>query len=185
MLRIPRRRTPRERPLVLDDRSAEAHLALALALEAYDCDWKQAEAEYRRALELKPQLPAAHHWYAWFLVQQGRPDEAATHIEEAQRLGPDEVIIANNVGKIHYLRRRYPLAIEKHKYALELSPDFRKAHRDLGLVYAEMGKLDLALGELDQAKGFDGRRPRSHQRPGVRLCPQWARGRSPTSACRA
>jgi tetratricopeptide (TPR) repeat protein len=145
--------------MALDDHLAEAHLALALALEAYDLDWKQAEAEYRRALDLNPKLPAAHHWYAWFLVQQGRPEEAASHIDKAQQFGPDEVIIANNVGKIHYLCRQYPLAVEKHKYALELNPDFRKAHRDLGLVYAEMGRLDDALREFDQAKGLteDGR----------------------------
>ncbi|MGA2065778.1 MAG: protein kinase [Thermoguttaceae bacterium] len=145
--------------LALDEHLAEAHLALAVALEAYDCDWTHAEAEYRWALALNPQLPAAHHWYAWFLAQLGRWDEATSHIEQAQRLGPDEVIIANNVGKIYYLRRRYAVAVNKHKYALELNPDFRKAHRDLGLAYAEMGKLAEALAELDRAKGLteDGR----------------------------
>ena len=49
--------------------------------------------------------------------------------------------------------------MERYKYALELNPDFRKAHRDLGLVYAEMGKLDDAMNEFGRAKGLseDGR----------------------------
>ena len=108
---------------------------------------------------MNPKLPAAHHWYAWFLVQQGRPDAAAEQIEQARKLGPDQVVIANNAGKIAYLRRDYLLAIKKHQYALELSPDFRKAHRDLALVYAETGKLDESLRELRRAKGLtdDGR----------------------------
>ena len=110
-------------------------------------------------LELQPHLPAAHHWYAWFLAQQGRFDDADEHIERARRLGPAEVIIANNVGKFRYLRRDWAAAVTQHKRALELSPDFRKAHRDLGLVYAEMGRLDDALAEIDQSKGLtaDGR----------------------------
>ena len=156
---FPKAREAAEKVLSLDDKLPEGHLALAFVLDAYDGDSRGAEREFLRAIELNAKLPAAHHWYAWFLVQQGRPNEAAAQIDEAQKLGPDQVIIANNAGKIAYLRRDYPLAIEKHKYALELSPDFRKAHRDLALVYAETGNLDQALGELDQAKGVtdDGR----------------------------
>ena len=127
---------------------------MAFVLDCYDGDNRQAEKEYLEALQLNPKLPAAHHWYAWFLVHQGRTDEAVREIDEAQKLGPDQVIIANNAGKIAYLLRDYPLAVAKHKYALELSPDFRKAHRDLALVYAEMGNLDESLREIELAKGL-------------------------------
>jgi serine/threonine protein kinase/tetratricopeptide (TPR) repeat protein len=135
-------------------RLAEAHLALAFVLDCYDGDNLQADKEYLEALRLNPKLPAAHHWYAWFLVHQGRTDEAVREIDEAQKLGPDQVIIADNAGKIAYLLRDYPLAVAKHKYALELNPDFRKAHRDLALVYAETGNLDESLREIELAKGL-------------------------------
>jgi tetratricopeptide (TPR) repeat protein len=135
-------------------RLAEAHLALAFVLDCYDGDNLQADKEYLEALRLSPKLPAAHHWYAWFLVHQGRAEEAVREIDEAQKLGPDQVIIADNAGKIAYLLRDYPLAVKKHKYALELNPDFRKAHRDLALVYAEMGNIDESLREIEWAKGL-------------------------------
>ena len=151
---FPKAKEAAQQALALNPELAEAHLALAFALDSYDGDSRRAEMEYLEALRLSPKLPAAHHWYAWFLVQHGRPDEAARQIDVAQKLGPDQVIIANNAGKIAYLRRDYPLAVEKHKYALELSPDFRKAHRDLALVYAEMGKLDQSLREIELAKGL-------------------------------
>jgi serine/threonine protein kinase/Tfp pilus assembly protein PilF len=158
---FPKAKDAAQKALSLNNRLAEAHLALAFALDTYDGDSRRAEQEFQRAIQLDPKLPAARHWYAWFLAQQGRSKDAAKQIDEAQKLkqGAEQVIIANNVGKIAYLRHNYPLAIEKHKHALELSPDFRKAHRDLALVYAEMGKVDQALGELDQAKGItdDGR----------------------------
>ena len=40
--------------LALDDSLGEAHASLALALDLYGWDWKAAEAEYQRAIELKP-----------------------------------------------------------------------------------------------------------------------------------
>jgi Tfp pilus assembly protein PilF len=156
---FPKAKEAAQKALSLDDNLAEAHLALAFVLDAYDGDSRAAEKEYLRALKLKPKLAAAHHWYAWFLVQQGRTKEAAKEIEQAQKLGPVEIIIADNAGKIAYFQRNYTLAVKKHKYALELSPDFRKAHRDLAMVYAEMGNLSDALREAKLAKGLteDGR----------------------------
>jgi serine/threonine protein kinase/lipoprotein NlpI len=162
---FPKAKQAAEKALSLNDKLAEAHLAMAFALDSYDGDSRGAEQEFLRAIELDPKLPAAHHWYAWFLVQQGRPEEAAKQIAEAQKLrpdqklGPDQVVIVNNAGKIAYLSRDYPLAIEKYKHALELSPEFRKAHRDLALVYAETGKLEQALAEVDRGRGVttDGR----------------------------
>ena len=151
---FPKAKKAAAKALAVDERRADAHLALAFALEAYDGDWKGAEAEYLRALQLDPRLANAHHWYAWFLVQQGRPDEAAVHMEKAQSLAPTDVIIVNNVGKIYYLRRRYAEAVEKHKKALELDSHFCKAHRDLGLVYADMGRLEDALRKFGRAKGL-------------------------------
>ncbi len=150
----PKAKEAAQAALARNPRLAEAHLAFAFVLDSYDGDSRRAEKEYLEALRLSPKLPAAHHWYAWFLVQQGRADEAARQIDEAQKLGPDQVIIANNAGKIAYLRHDYPLAVAKHKYALELSPDFRKAHRDLALVYAETGNLDESLREIELAKGL-------------------------------
>ena len=150
---FPKAKEAAQKALAQNDKLAEAHLALAFVLDTYDGDSRAAEKEFLLALKLKPKLADAHHWYAWFLVQQGRPKEAAKHIEQAQKLGPEQVIIANNAGKMAYLQRNYALAVKKHKYALQLSPDFRKAHRDLAMVYAETGKLDGALGELNLAKG--------------------------------
>jgi serine/threonine protein kinase/Flp pilus assembly protein TadD len=156
---FPKAEEAARKALSLDDKLAEAHLALAFVLNTYDGKNPQAEKEFRLALKLDPTLSAAYHWYAWFLVQQGRPDEAAKQMAQAEKLGSDQLIIANNAGKIAYLRRDYLLAIKKHQHALELSPDFRKAHRDLAMVYAETGKLDEALHELDEANGMtdDGR----------------------------
>jgi tetratricopeptide (TPR) repeat protein/tRNA A-37 threonylcarbamoyl transferase component Bud32 len=151
---FPKARQAAQRALAQDDRLAEAHLALAFVLHAYACDWATAETEYRRALALNPRLPAAHHWYAWFLAERGRPPEAAEQIRMAHELAPDDLIIVNNVGKLLYFAHDFAGAVERHKYALELDPDFRKAHRDLGLADAELGEWDNALSEFEKSRGL-------------------------------
>jgi serine/threonine-protein kinase len=60
----------------LDDRVAEAHRDLAWILDNNESDWTGADREYRRALELNPSDARAHHSYAQYLVEQGKPEQA-------------------------------------------------------------------------------------------------------------
>ena len=60
----------------LDDSLAEAHASLAWSLFIYDWDWKAAEREFRRAIELAPSYATGHQWYAFLLVARGQIDEA-------------------------------------------------------------------------------------------------------------
>jgi tetratricopeptide (TPR) repeat protein len=151
---FPKAKAAAQAALTLDDRSPDAHLALAFTLIEYDCDWPRAEKEHLRALALAPHSADAHHWYAWYLVLQRRFDEAESQMTEAQRLAPADLIIACNAGKIQYYARNYRAGVEKYKEALKLNPDFRKTHWDLGLAYVQLGKLDAALREFDLAKSL-------------------------------
>jgi tetratricopeptide (TPR) repeat protein len=143
-----------QRALELNPDLAEGRLALAFASATYKCDWEDAEKQFRLTLKTAPQLAPAHHWYAWFLVQQGRFDEAQQEIEQAHELAADNLIIANNVGKILYFSRRYSEAVDKHRAALDLDQDFQKAHMDLGYALIELDRADEALSEFDQSVGI-------------------------------
>ena len=72
----PAQRAAAEKALLLDAGLAEAHLGLALALAFHERRWGDAEAAFRRALELDPNYATGHHWYAFFLQTLGRYDEA-------------------------------------------------------------------------------------------------------------
>src|SRR5262249_14115314 len=67
---------------------AEAHLALANIHLTVDWDWKGAQQEYERALELAPGLAMAYHDYAGFLTTLGRSDEAIAQAERGLELDP-------------------------------------------------------------------------------------------------
>jgi tetratricopeptide (TPR) repeat protein len=56
-----RHKAAAERAIALDDRSADAHAAYAVALW-WQRNWRGAEPELRRAIELNPGHPDAHGW---------------------------------------------------------------------------------------------------------------------------
>jgi TolB-like protein len=73
--------------LAIDDSLGAAHSALADVLrDRYD--WLPAEAEYRRALELRPGEAETHNQYAQMLQKVGHLDAALEHANRACELDP-------------------------------------------------------------------------------------------------
>jgi TolB-like protein len=72
----------------LDDAVAESHNSLAAFYLFGKWDWRNAEKESLRALELNPKLGEAHHLYSYFLVVAQRPDEAVREEERSMEFDP-------------------------------------------------------------------------------------------------
>jgi TolB-like protein/Tfp pilus assembly protein PilF len=107
--------------LKLDPDLAEAHRLLANVRQK-EWDWAQAEAEYKRALELAPNDARAHADYAFWLLSQGRTDDAVTWIRHARELDP-VAVTGNEVSEILFQARRYDEAIRESRSALAVQPD--------------------------------------------------------------
>src|SRR6266480_7147129 len=71
-----------QKALELDPELPEAHLSLACALGGA-FDWRNAQIEFDRAIELNPNLAWAYEIYAWFLGGVGRLDEAIAKDKKA------------------------------------------------------------------------------------------------------
>ena len=145
---IPKARAAALRALELDERLAEAHTSLALILLNYDWNWRGAEQEYRRAIELDPNYATAHHWYAELLGFQGRFEEALVESERARRLDPLSLIIAADHGALLYFARQYDRAIEQFRSVLTAEPRFGRAHMIVH-AYAAKGMYSEAVAELE------------------------------------
>jgi len=74
-----------KRALEIDDTLPEAHYVLAVSAWYFYWNWAQAEAEFKRALALNPNLEEARFEYGWFLTSMGRSTEG---IAEAKRSVP-------------------------------------------------------------------------------------------------
>ena len=153
---FPKAREAAERALALDPNLAEAHASLGLVRFQYDRDWAGAEASLRKALELNPNYPPAHQYFADYLKAMGRFDEALDEMRRAGELDPLSLAIATGVGHVLYLSRQFDRAIEQYRKATTLDPTFVQAHLWFGRPYLQKGMYDEAIQELKQAVELSG-----------------------------
>lgn len=147
---LPQARTAALKALQLDDRLAEAHTSLALITENYDLDWRTAEQEFRRAIELNPNYATAHHWYAELLMWLGRFDEALQESDLAKRLDPLSIIIATDRGAIFYYARQYHRTVEQLRWVLAIDPNVPRATVLSYAAYLQTGQsAQVRLSETD------------------------------------
>lgn len=136
--------------LKLDDTLAEAHASLAWATQHYDRDRTTAEAEFKRALELSPNYVTALQWYALFLMQEGRFDEALPELTRAQEIDPLSLAVSFNIGLLLLFARRYDDAIAQGRRTLELEPDYVIARGFLALSYGYKSMFDECVAEYQR-----------------------------------
>jgi serine/threonine protein kinase/tetratricopeptide (TPR) repeat protein len=144
---FPKAKEAAVKALEIDDSLGEAHNSLAAVKHDFDWDWKEAEKEYKRAIELSPSYATAHQWYGEFLTMMGRFDEGLEEIKRAQALDPLSLIINAVGGWFFYFARDYDKGIDQCKKTLEMDPDFRPAHANLMLNYLGKGMYQEALRE--------------------------------------
>lgn len=146
-------RTTALKAIQMDDSLAEPHASLASIGFLYDWNWALAESEFKRAIQLNPNYATAHHWYAFYLADLGRADEAVSEIRLAQQLDPLSLVINADVANILYLTRRYDEAIAQSRKTWEIDPQFPWPHTTLGLVYLAKKQYPESIAEFKAALG--------------------------------
>lgn len=134
--------------LALDDSLAEAHAALGTVATLYDWDWKVAENEFRRALQLKPGYAYAVHWYGHLLETTGRLPEALSKMQQAQAMDPLSSLINGDLGRTYTLSRQWDQAEAQYRRCLELDPGNPTYQLGLAAVSFERGEYKEASRRL-------------------------------------
>jgi TolB-like protein/Tfp pilus assembly protein PilF len=146
--------------LELNSNLSEAHLALGKVLFFSEIDIPGATREYQRAIELKPNEAAAHHWYGNdVLAATGRFDEAIAEGKRAVALDPLSSVMNIDLGETMYYARRYDEAERQMRKGLDLDPTSVYAHYNLGIVFHAIGNLSGAIAEFEKAKEQPGDNP--------------------------
>jgi tetratricopeptide (TPR) repeat protein len=130
---------------------AEAHTVLGAVRTDRYWDWPGAEAEYRRAIELNPSYPTAHHWYSLHLSRLSRTQEAETEIQRARALDPLSLIIETDAAETAYWARKPGEARARIDKVLALDADFAEARLVSGKIYEQQGQYEQALREFKRA----------------------------------
>jgi tetratricopeptide (TPR) repeat protein len=121
--------------------------------------WADAEAEFRRALELKPNDALAHRGYADWLACQGRTQEALAWAKRARELDP--LGNADTVGWHLLLGRRYEESLREYRTVLAVHPDSANVRWGLGFALIVNNRLGEAIPVLESAVSIMNRSPGS------------------------
>jgi eukaryotic-like serine/threonine-protein kinase len=156
---VPRAKEAATKALEADDTLAEAHASLGYA-DSYAWDWSGADREFRRAIELDPSYPTAHHWRGTnFLEVMGRLNDAMTELRRAQELDPLSLVIAAVVARDLIFARQYDRAEAELRKALEMDSRFALGHAYLGLAYEQQGRIEQAVAQFHEWQTLSGDEP--------------------------
>ncbi len=155
----PKARVAALRTIAIDSTLAEAATSLAYYLFSYEWNWREAEHEFKRAIELNPLYATAHHWYGIFLCSMKRFNEGLQEIQKAEELDPLSLIINANYGDILYRARRYDDAILQYRKTLEIDSTFGVAIAGLADTYLQKHMYKEALEMFSNWKWWGGKIP--------------------------
>jgi tetratricopeptide (TPR) repeat protein len=146
----PRALAAANKAVELDDNLAEAHISAAFVTFFWNWDAAGSEREFKRALVLNPNDARAHHWYASFLLTNGRGPEALVQIEIARRLDPTSVSILADKGLMLSAAGQTDAAITLLRQIRDTEPSFVSTHRYLSEIYFNRQDYDDYLSEWEK-----------------------------------
>ncbi len=134
-----------QKALEIDPNLAEAHASLGQILFNYDYDFKGAEREHKRAIELDPKYSSAYQWLSEVYLHQGNFDQSLSEINKALELDPLAMIINSQKGVLLMYEGKLDEAIAHYKKTVELFPDALPPRNNLAGAYARKGMYPEAF----------------------------------------
>jgi tetratricopeptide (TPR) repeat protein len=111
----------------------------------------EAEAYYRRALDLEGDDPRVLWELADAIGRQGRLDEEDGLLDRAVQIAPNDAHVLGQLGQLRRQRGQFESAIEVLARAVALNPRLAGAYYDLALSYTVLRQWDAAQRAIEQA----------------------------------
>jgi TolB-like protein/Tfp pilus assembly protein PilF len=126
------------RALALDKDLAEAHVSLGYSALVYDWNYPEAEKEFRKAIELRPDYATAHQYYAYYLTAMGDIDQAIAERQRAVSIEPTSPVLNAALGEAYYEAHRFRDSIGPNQQALSVDPRYAVAIINIGRASEQM-----------------------------------------------
>jgi tetratricopeptide (TPR) repeat protein len=126
---------------------------------------QMAEQHFREALRLAPSSPDGYAYYARFLIDHARPDQARGLLERAVALSPSDALARDLLAQVRsptpesllalslqdYRASRYVDCIAAGRAALALRPNYAEAWNNIGAAYNQLGQFKEAAAACEEA----------------------------------
>lgn len=131
------------RAIELDPTLAEPYAVQAM-VRFFRQEWLEAEAGFRRAIEMQPDEPTPHHWFGVLNLGAGYLDVFRDEIRTAYELNPAHAGITSVFGQVRFYEGDYEAAREQLEVAESMGAWYVTG-AVLPMVLYEMGRPDEAL----------------------------------------
>ncbi len=119
-------------------------------------EWDNAEADFRKALELQPNQALVLNYLGYSLVEKNmKIDEARDMIERAVAGDPDNGYITDSLGWVLYKIGEFEAAVPHMERAVELLPSDPVINDHLGDVLWMVGRRTEAVFQWKRALSFE------------------------------
>ena len=134
--------------LRLDDTLADPHTSLG-HLRLHEFNWRAAEQEFTRAIDVNASYATAHYYYGNLLAALGRTDEAIAEGRRVLEIDPMSATARQNLAFLLYLAQRYDEALKQCADANAIDKQPNTAYLT-GLVYERLGRYEEAIHVFEQ-----------------------------------
>ncbi len=140
-----------------NDAGARARLA---ALEETSGNKVQAEADYKKALEIDPRQPLAANNLAYMMLTNGENTDVALSLAEiARQTLPNSTNTADTLAWAYYYKGTYGFARDLLEDAVKSQPGDATMQYHLGMVYSKLKDKTNAVAHLKKAISLDPNSP--------------------------
>jgi len=140
--------------LQLDERLAEAHASLGLSL-IHSWNFRSAEKELRRSIELRPSYAQAYYWLALLLFFQRKYEEADLQDQAAFEIDPASLFTTTEMANVLAEHGRSKEALEQFKRAIHLNPHSAIIHQAKARAHVLFSQYSDAIKEAETAIELD------------------------------
>jgi len=144
------------RAIAIDAELAEAYASLGFAQLCGDFDWKNAEKNLRRAIEINPHYAIARLWYSYFLQATAQFEKGIGEAQEAVSLDPMAYTSRHVLAWAFYFARRFDEAIAETSKTIENFPAVGLAYFSLSWYQRQASETEAALNTSRKALELSG-----------------------------
>jgi DNA-binding winged helix-turn-helix (wHTH) protein len=135
------------RALAMDDRNADAQVALATVLFLSDWNWSGARRSLERALDHDPDHTEGLLLYGRLLEALGHLDEGLAAKHQALERNPVSAAVHLQIALSYWNQRRYDEMIAWARKSMALDPQHLLAREYIAAAYLKKGDLDRHVEE--------------------------------------